>query len=974
MKNYSIQISKLSLSFCFLSAFSCLLYANENAGIPTKEISQKIEAYKADPRGPYKDIRWFCADGSTVAPAERCPAPGGFQRARYKDWIVNLADEHHIFIGQILAGTTKEEFWDSGHQQSRMKQYLVEQYLKEADDGWVNRKAQFYRGAMQDEDESRWGNEFLKWIINTGKLSEDSYFLIRELAKYIPHREETNLIQSIRSLSKSISDKHTDFMSIRIKIHGNPSPADISSCQNYLQNKGNNLDEKSRSELQSLIDNMNALFQKDYTGIIEKYKPALGKNKALLDEIDYYAQLADSGPDSEALVMRTSDVLSMLKREILSESNATHRLAAMDLSIEIEQISLSRVDNWKTSNLEDVVDKLCYMSQMSEATGHIFSWELEELYKLYSQFSSENSRLYYVNDLYKNLRKNIQWGSSLITSEFENELNLFSGFEAMASSFTDDRIRSSILLYMGKSAAELNNYIVDKANLKNRVFGGNSSEIQGINPGYSRGKLIVLDELGSEEVDPDAIYVFRKPPADLEPVAGILNISEGNMVSHIQLLARNLGIPNALITESLYRQLKNHEGEEIFYAVSAKGGVMLKKAESMNNEEESLFRKNTINEEIITVPVDKIDLESRRIFSVSEVDSESSGNICGPKAANFGRLKNIFPDRLVDGMVIPFSIFREHMDQKIPGQQYTYWEFLLETFDNAEIMKQQKASPQAINEYCLGRLAELSTLIKAMKLKPEFIRSLESWFLSEFEKPLGQIPVFLRSDTNMEDLKDFTGAGLNLTLFNLVDRNKILQGIKDVWASPYSERSYKWRQKFLTNPQDVYPSILIIPSVFVDRSGVVITRDFIENRPGSLNIAFSRGVGGAVDGQKAESWILNPIGSADLVSPSRDRSYKKLSKNGATQQNYSRLNEALIDYSDIKALWEVYEMIRKEMPKAGMEAPYDIELGFVDDKLFLFQIRPFVENKKAGSSKYLSGLDPNIPHRMKIKANEKIII
>jgi len=76
----------------------------------------------------------------------------------------------------------------------------------------------------------------------------------------------------------------------------------------------------------------------------------------------------------------------------------------------------------------------------------------------------------------------------------------------------------------------------------------------------------------------------------------------------------------------------------------------------------------------------------------------------------------------------------------------------------------------------------------------------------------------------MEDLKYFTGPGLNLTLFNVVDKAKVIQGIKDVWASPYTERSFKWRQKYLLNPENVFPSILIIPSVDVDYSGVLITK------------------------------------------------------------------------------------------------------------------------------------------------------
>ena len=35
---------------------------------------------------------------------------------------------------------------------------------------------------------------------------------------------------------------------------------------------------------------------------------------------------------------------------------------------------------------------------------------------------------------------------------------------------------------------------------------------------------------------------------------------------------------------------------------------------------------------------------------------------------------------------------------------------------------------------------------------------------------------------------------------------------------------------------------------------------------------------------------------------------------------------------------------------------YDVEFGFKDDKLWLFQIRPFVENKQAKSSDYLASI------------------
>ena len=46
--------------------------------------------------------------------------------------------------------------------------------------------------------------------------------------------------------------------------------------------------------------------------------------------------------------------------------------------------------------------------------------------------------------------------------------------------------------------------------------------------------------------------------------------------------------------------------------------------------------------------------------------------------------------------------------------------------------------------------------------------------------------VFVRSDTNVEDLPGFTGAGLNLTVFNVVGFDNIVKAISEVWASPYT--------------------------------------------------------------------------------------------------------------------------------------------------------------------------------------------
>ncbi|HEX9973189.1 MAG TPA: PEP/pyruvate-binding domain-containing protein, partial [bacterium] len=260
-----------------------------------------------------------------------------------------------------------------------------------------------------------------------------------------------------------------------------------------------------------------------------------------------------------------------------------------------------------------------------------------------------------------------------------------------------------------------------------------------------------------------------------------------------------------------------------------------------------------------------------------------------------------------------------------------------------------------------------------IQLLPEFTDMLNQKFLEIFETEMGRLPVFIRSDTNMEDLKDFTGAGLNLTVFNVVDPEKILQGIRDVWASPYVERSYRWRQKFLLNPENVYPSILIIPSVNVQKSGVVITMGVSSGDSKDVTIAFNRGAGGAVEGQMAESYLLRHDGKDMLLSPARDTKYTSLPATGGTQKPTTFLNQPILSEADLANLREFAAKVRKKLPGApGIETkgPFDVELGILDDAIWLFQVRPYVENKRAKSSAYLQALDPEVNQDMEIPLNE----
>ncbi|MCB0316546.1 MAG: phosphoenolpyruvate synthase, partial [Calditrichaeota bacterium] len=328
----------------------------------------------------------------------------------------------------------------------------------------------------------------------------------------------------------------------------------------------------------------------------------------------------------------------------------------------------------------------------------------------------------------------------------------------------------------------------------------NPNSARGLNPGFAVGELVVIS--GSpDEVDfsNQKIYVIQRAPADLKPVAGIATVSEGNTVSHVQLLARNLGIPNAVVSPENLTSLIPYQGQQIFYAVSPGGTVIMKPLAEMNESERALIEAQKTERFKMTISTEKIDL-SDRVLEMRQLRASDSGRLCGPKAANLGQLSSLFPDKVPPGLVIPFGIFYAHLQQQMPGLTITYWQFLKNIFAEAERDRASGMDEATIEKNTLASLEVLRGAIQKIELFPQFQSALERDFVRVLNSEMGKIGVFIRSDTNMEDLKEFTGAGLNLTVANIYEREKVYQAIRDVWASPFTERSYKWRQRYLNNP------------------------------------------------------------------------------------------------------------------------------------------------------------------------------
>ena len=961
----------------YILLFVLIIMAGHVSGqtVNNEKIKTQIEFYKNDIRGPYKSIQWFCDDGTMRAAKDPCPdVIGGIQHATYKNEVIALGKSNNIFLGQILAFTDKADFWDASKNHSRLKQYQLGKYLARIDDGWINKKGQFYRGSIQIEDEEVWGVKFYKWLLAKDEVLIKDYYLVLQSLKDLPHQGDDDLSQLMRTQSKVLSDQYGRFMDLRVKIHSNPEFVDIAKTLAFKKENALKLSSVLHKKLDELVVTMQKFHKPVSLDELMKLVNKLPAESALKASLKRFISENTSNNDAASLTRETAKILLDIRRNSINEKGGTQRLVLLDIANKLEGVVFKTSAQWQPITLGEQLDKVYALAMAAAGTGAIELWEWDQVASTLQPSTSKKATLGELTKKLETARGVVEWSSAMVKANYQDVVNVYTAFEPKAYSFIDDRIRSSVALQLGKSVGDLGAFIAKESSLSNKVMNlSNQSSVRGLNPGYAFGELVVINGNPDDiEVSSDKIYIFERAPADLKPVAGIATVAEGNLVSHVQLLARNLGIPNAALSDENLQDLMAFNGKKVFYAVSNRGTVILKEASKMTVEEKALFAKKVRKEDKIAVPVKEIRLDQNKVLNLREVDAKDSGKLCGPKAANLGQLKSMFPEKVVEGFVIPFGIFRTHMDQAMPNQGKSYWEFLNIMFAEAEAKRSQGVSEAEVENFQLRQLETLRAAIKIMPLKSDFTAEISKSFQSILGKPIGSVPVFLRSDTNMEDLKDFTGAGLNLTIFNAVEKEKILQGIKDVWASPYTERSFKWRQKYLLNPENVFPSILVIPSVDVDYSGVLITKGIASGNDDDLTIAFSRGAGGAVDGQSAETYTIGMDGKAQLLSPAREAYNNTLPATGGTGKKVTTFEKPILNAQNISEISELSATIRKTLAKktkSDYKGAYDVELGFKDNKLWLFQIRPFVENKNALGSDYLKSITPTVNTQKEISLN-----
>ena len=185
-------------------------------------------------------------------------------------------------------------------------------------------------------------------------------------------------------------------------------------------------------------------------------------------------------------------------------------------------------------------------------------------------------------------------------------------------------------------------------------------EYQALNLAKGIGRIHVIPKLDEHvEIGFNEILVLDEVPIQLPPVAGVITSKPSTPLSHINLLAKGWGVPNAYI-KNAHELLKQYDGWWVTFE-TRRDGYTIKRADVNQLRE---YQQRMAQRQDVMRP--RFDLSETRLLSLAQQRASASVSF-GSKSANLGEVMNA----RLPGIVVPngFTIPFYYYDQFLHSQQ-----------------------------------------------------------------------------------------------------------------------------------------------------------------------------------------------------------------------------------------------------------------------------------------------------------------
>jgi hypothetical protein len=450
-------------------------------------------------------------------------------------------------------------------------------------------------------------------------------------------------------------------------------------------------------------------------------------------------------------------------------------------------------------------------------------------------------------------------------------------------------------------------------------------EYQALNLARGIGRIHVVEKLDETvEIGFNEILVLNEVPISLPPVAGVIISKPSTPLSHINLLVKGWGVPNAYI-KNAHELLKQYDGWWVSFE-TLPDKYVIKRADV--KQLDAYQKRLAVRKDLMTP---RVNLAATRLADLREQRARMS-DAYGAKSANLGevmraRLRGI---TVPNGFTIPIHFYDQFIKEN--GLEEPIF----------EMMNDQRFVHDP--PYRRERLTEMRARIQAGKLNEKLREELRRKVQTEYAGK----GLFVRSSSNVEDLPNFSGAGLYDTVANVKEEEKLFEAVKTVWASLWNFQAYEARERASVDHSKAYMAVLIQEGVNADSAGVMITTDpFDADNRGAIYISAKRGLGiKVVEGKRIpEQLIYLPRANAvKVLTRSEEESLLTFDETGGLKELPITGERAVLTDEVVRRLARAASLIKTVF--GGREQ--DIEWVFMRGQIYIVQSRPYVQGGSGG--------------------------
>jgi hypothetical protein len=444
-------------------------------------------------------------------------------------------------------------------------------------------------------------------------------------------------------------------------------------------------------------------------------------------------------------------------------------------------------------------------------------------------------------------------------------------------------------------------------------------EYQALNLAKGIGRIHVIPKLDEHvEIGFNEILVLDEVPLQLPPVAGVITSKPSTPLSHINLLAKGWGVPNAYI-KNAQTLLKQYDGWWVEFETK-RDGYSIKRADVDQLRE---YQRRLAQRLDVMKP--RFDLSETRLLSLGQQRARAALAF-GGKSANLGEVMNArLPGILVpNGFTVPFYYY----DQFMKANQ----------LDDAifGLLNDQKF----VHDPAYRR-AKLTTLRERIQ-QGKFDEQLQAQILRRVKQEYAGKGMFVRSSSNSEDLPKFSGAGLYTTVPNVRESEQLIEAIKTVWASLWNFEAYEARERAVIDHSKIFMAVLIQEGINSESSGVMITADpFDKDNQGAIYISAKRGLGiKVVEGKKVAEQIIyrQRANAVQVLTRSDEDSLLTFDEKGGVKEIAITGERVVLTDDVIRRLVSAATAIKRVFGSRDQ----DIEWAYMKGQIYIVQSRPFI--------------------------------